>query len=131
MHVLLLTRLPEDSGHRYVALKLCVSDYPSIGRERDALAHLNSSPVDTRVVQRCFDNFTVTSSVGMEYQCFVLEPLSPNLTQCGLIFANKKWDPALFRRVTREALQAVNVVHTQAKLIHCGMSIKLIITDQH
>ncbi|KAF5322660.1 hypothetical protein D9619_001284 [Psilocybe cf. subviscida] len=107
--------------HRYVALKLCISEYPSIGREREALARLNSSRVDSHVVQRCFDSFTVKSALGKVHQCFVLEPLSLNLAQCGLLFANKKWDSALFRRVTREALQAVNVVHTQAKLIHCDL----------
>ncbi|EPQ57717.1 kinase-like protein, partial [Gloeophyllum trabeum ATCC 11539] len=44
--------------HRYVALKVCIRDYPSIPREKAAFQRLRSVR-ESPVIQKCWDNFKI------------------------------------------------------------------------
>ncbi|KZT20468.1 putative CDK4/6 [Neolentinus lepideus HHB14362 ss-1] len=104
--------------HRYVALKVCTRDYPSIPREKAAFERLRCIG-ESPVVQKCWDSFTIEGIEGAVHECFVLEPLSISLAVCSQKVQN--WDLVLFRLTALKVLEALKFLHTEAKLIHCDL----------
>jgi hypothetical protein len=73
------------------------------------------------LVQRFYDSFTIASGDGNEHHCFALEPLSIDL---GIFEAlteeSSRWNLTSFRRFARDLLEALDFLHTEAKLMHGG-----------
>ncbi|TFK46646.1 putative CDK4/6 [Heliocybe sulcata] len=103
--------------HRYVALKVCIRDYPSIPREKAAFERLRSIK-DSPVIQKCWDNFRIEGVEGAVHECFVLQPLTINL---GVLGEALKKDVILFRLTTRKIMDSLRFLHEEAKLIHCDL----------
>ncbi|EPQ57710.1 kinase-like protein [Gloeophyllum trabeum ATCC 11539] len=113
--------LARDSvENKYVAIKVCTSNYPSVPREKAAFQRLRSIR-ESSVVQKCWDNFVVRSTEGTVHECFVLQPLCPNLAHFGEHIAHRWEDLTSFRATARSIFQALKFLHTEAHLIHCDL----------
>lgn len=109
-----------DRDHKYIALKICIRNYPSIPREKVAFERLR--PLDFPWIQKHLDTFSVEGLEGAVHQCFVLEPLSMNLAILGENLKGWDRDPVLFRLTVLMIFETLNFIHTRANLIHCGKS---------
>lgn len=109
-------------AHQYVALKVCVSGYPSVRREKAAVARLRSLNTDSPFIQECLDEFSVERDTGAIHECFVMEPLSWSVSECSSLFSDKegRWTMDHFRKAAREVLHSLKYLHEEAKIIHCG-----------
>ncbi|EPQ57713.1 kinase-like protein [Gloeophyllum trabeum ATCC 11539] len=105
--------------HRYVALKVCVRDYPSILREKSAYERLRSVR-DSPFVQKCWDTFKIDGIGDASHECLVLEPLSISLAALGARM--RGWaDIPSFRATARQVVEALRFLHEEAHLIHCDL----------
>ncbi|EPQ57707.1 kinase-like protein, partial [Gloeophyllum trabeum ATCC 11539] len=119
-------RTPEISApgrlrdHRYVALKVCISDYPSVAREKGAYNRLRSLR-ESPLIQKCWDSFTIQGREGAVHEYLVLEPLCSNLAYFGKHVASGWENLELFRATATLVFDALRFLHTEAHLIHCDL----------
>ena len=115
------------STQRYVALKVCVSNYPSIEREHAAYAHLrevlktHSESLESSLVRSSLSDFELPGVEGL-HRCFVFQPLTIDLVATR---AAVHPDEALFKTITFYVFRALDFLHTKAKMVHCGTSLHL------
>jgi len=81
-HISALTQL--SSKHKYIALKVCISKYPSIEREHATYIHLRealgtrSGSLGGALVRSSLADFELPGVEGL-HQCFVFDPLTIDL----------------------------------------------------
>ena len=110
-------------GHKYMTLKVCEQDSPTIRRELAAYKHLDT--VTTRkpgvsLVRKLLDSFKATGPAG-EHQCLVHEPLGMSMETLREISPAGKIPEALLKAFLKHLLQALDFLHTDAKMIHAGI----------
>ncbi|TFY61482.1 hypothetical protein EVG20_g7037 [Dentipellis fragilis] len=115
---------------KYVAVKVCISDYPGIQRERAAYAHirktislLGTTPeTGAGLVRTSIDEFdlerTGSDSEAGPHRCFVFEPLMLDLVHTretlGKIFDREE----VWKIITVHVLRALDFLHTKVGMVH-------------
>jgi serine/threonine-protein kinase SRPK3 len=113
-----------NSKQKYVAIKVCISNYPSIEREHAAHAHLqevlrtHSGSMETSLVRSSLADFELPGIEG-SHRCFVFEPLTIDLEATR---AAVHVDEALFKTIAFYVFRALEFLHTKAQMVHCGVS---------
>ncbi|TFY58246.1 hypothetical protein EVJ58_g6542 [Rhodofomes roseus] len=103
--------------HLYVALKVCMTNFPSVAREKAAFARLE--PLKTvKFVQKSLGHFTVNGASGSVHECFVLEALEFNINLCRAFLPGQLYDLILWRQVALEVIQALDFLHSKANIVH-------------
>jgi hypothetical protein len=104
------------SEQKYVALKVCISDYPSIERERAAYARLTGSSKSS-LLRTSLAEFELPGVDGT-HRCFVFEPLTIDLatTRAAIHF-----DEGI-KTIAFHVFRALEFLHTKAQMVHCGVS---------
>ena len=109
-------------GHKYVALKACEQDSPTIRRELAAYRHLETvttSNPGALLVRELLDTFRATGPAG-EYQCLVHEPLGMSMETLRQLSHERKLPENLLKLFLIQLLQALDFLHTDAGMIHAG-----------
>ncbi|TFY50580.1 hypothetical protein EVG20_g11440 [Dentipellis fragilis] len=107
---------------KYVAVKVCISNYPSIQRERAAYEHIHkliSSQADcpgADVVRTSIDEFDLNGADG-PHHCFVFEPLTLDLAHTREILGGL-FDESVFKTIVVHVLRALDFLHTKARMVH-------------
>ncbi|TFY83146.1 hypothetical protein EWM64_g861 [Hericium alpestre] len=105
---------------KYVAVKVCISNYPSVERERAAYEHIrkiiSSQPVGADVVRTSIDEFELSGAEG-PHHCFVFEPLTLDLVHTREVLGDL-FDESVFKVITVHVLRALDFLHTKARMVH-------------
>lgn len=112
------------SKQKYVVLKVCISDYPCIDRERAAHAHLREV---LRTYKGSFQSHLLRTPLAefelsrddKKHWCFVFEPLTIDLVTTRATF---RFDEVVFKNVAFHVFRALEFLHTNAQMVHCGAS---------
>ena len=110
-------------GHKYVTLKVCEQDSPPIRRELAAYSHLDTittSNPGALLVRELLDSFKATGPAG-EHQCLVHEPLGMSMETLRQLSPGRKVPENLLKAFLNHLLQALDFLHTDAKMIHAGI----------
>lgn len=122
-HISPLTQL--SSKHKYVALKVCISKYPSIEREHAAYIHLREAlrthlgSLESALVRSSLADFELPGVEGL-HQCFVFDPLTIDLVATR---AAVPFDEVLFKNTAFYVFCALDFLHNKAQMVHCGVSL--------
>lgn len=111
----------------FVALKVYVRTPPTMAhRERIAYEHLStlkSSHPGQDHIRQPLDTFSLHQSDGSQHLCFAYSPLQTTLLDLQRLGGNAQPLPEeLVKEVLRYLLEALDYLHTDAGMIHCGMS---------
>lgn len=110
-------------GHKYVTLKICERNSPTIHRELAAYSHLDTISTNkpgALLVRELLDSFKVTRPAG-EYQCLIHEPLGMSMETLRQLSPGQKLPENLLKVFLIHLLQALDFLHTDAEIIHAGM----------
>jgi serine/threonine-protein kinase SRPK3 len=128
MFVIICSRVSELTNlyslQKYVVLKVCISDYPSIERERAAYAHLREvlgtyiGSFETPLLRTALAEFELLKDEKRHW-CLVFEPLTVDLVTTR---ASIQFDEAVFENVAFHVFRALEFLHTKAHMVHCGAS---------
>ena len=119
------TRTPLSTnarGHKYITLKVCEQDPPTIQRELAAYSHLDTvstSNPGALLVRELLDSFKATRPAG-EHQCLVHEPLGLSMETVRQLCPGRKLPENLLKVFLIHLLQALDFLHTDSKMIHAG-----------
>ena len=117
------TTLTADTrGHKYVTLKVCEQDSPTVRRELAAYNHLGTittSNPGALLVRQLLDSFKATGPAG-EHQCLVHEPLGMSMETLRQLSPGRKLPENLLKVFLAHLLRALNFLHTDAEMIHAG-----------
>jgi serine/threonine-protein kinase SRPK3 len=129
MFVIFRSDIPEltdlHSEQKYVALKVCISNYPSIERERAAYAHLrkileeDTGTSRSPVLRTSLAEFDLLGVEGTHW-CFVFEALTIDLVT---MRASHHFDEVIFKTIAFHVFRALEFLHTRAQMVHCGASL--------
>ena len=111
------------SGHKYITLKVCEQDSPTTGRELAAYNHLDTittSNPGALLVRELLDSFKATGRAG-EHQCLVHEPLGMSMETLRQLSPGRKIPENLLKAFLLHLLQALDFLHTDAKMIPAGI----------
>lgn len=111
-------------GHKYVTLKVCEQDSPSIRRELAAYSHLDTittSNPGALLVRELLDSFKATGPAG-EHQCLVHEPLGMSMETLRQLSPGRKLPENLLKVFLMHLLRALDFLHTDAGMIHAGIN---------
>ncbi len=103
-------------------MKVCISDYPSIERERAAYAHLRevfrtcTGSSETSLLRTSLAEF----ELRRQHWCFIFEPLTIDLIT---MRASVHFDEAVFKAVAFHVFRALEFLHTKAQMVHCGATL--------
>ena len=118
-----LAQLTADTrGHKYVTLKVCEQDSPTIRRELAAYNHLDTittSNPGALLVRQLLDSFKATGPAG-EHQCLVHEPLGMSMETLKQLSPGQKLPENLLKVFLMHLLRALDFLHTDAAMIHAG-----------
>lgn len=109
-------------GHKYVTLKACEQDSQVARRELAAYTHLNTittSNPGALLVRELLDSFKATGPAG-ECQCLVHESLGMSMETLRRLCPGRKLPEDLLKAFLTHLLQALDFLHTDAKMIHAG-----------
>lgn len=116
-----------DSDYSYVAVKVYIqspTSQPRINREVEAYKHLaivQSSHVGRRFIRNVVDSFELERPDGSHHHCLAYEPLQITLFDFQRLGGNTKGLPEqLVKGALRHLLQALDFLHTEANIAHCG-----------
>jgi serine/threonine-protein kinase SRPK3 len=84
------------------------------------LAQLKSEHEGANLVRRAIDSFTTKGSNGQEHQVIVHEPLSIKITQLQRLMPNYQFPAPVLRAFSYKMLLALDFLHSEAGVIHCG-----------
>lgn len=104
-------------------MKVCEQDTPTIRRELAAYRHLDTittSNAGALLVRELLDSFMITGGAG-EHQCLVHEPLGLSMETLRQLCPGRKLPENLLKPFLIHLLQALDFLHTDAKLIHAGI----------
>jgi len=110
------------SAHKYVTMKVCEQDYQVVRRELAAYAHLDTvttSNPGVLLVRELLDSFKATGPAD-EYQCLIHEPLGMSMETLRQLCPGRKLPEDLLKAFLTHLLQALDFLHTDAKMIHAG-----------
>lgn len=110
-------------GYKYVTLKVCEQDSPAIRRELAAYSHLDTITTTNPgalLVRDLLDFFKATGPAG-EHQCLVHEPLGMSMETLRQLSPGRKIPENLLKVFLIHLLQALDFLHTDAKMIHAGI----------
>lgn len=103
-------------------MKVCEKDSASSTRELAAYQHLqtittaNTGALFTRQLH---DSFKIQGLEG-EHLCLVHEPLGISLETLRNVMPTKQLPEALLKAVLEHLLQALDCLHSDAKMVHTG-----------
>ena len=122
MHFSIRLTNAKTRGHKYVISKVCELDSPAIRRELAAYNHL--ATVTTKkpgglLVRELLDSFKVLGPAG-EYQCLIHEPLGMSMDTLRQLSPGRKLPESLLKVFLKHLLQALDFLHTDARMIHAG-----------
>lgn len=103
-------------GHKYVTLKVCDQDSPTVRRELAAYSHLDTittSNPGALLVPELLDYFKATGPAG-EHQCLVHEPLGMCMETLRQLSPGRKLPENLLKKLLILLLQALDFLHMDA-----------------
>jgi serine/threonine-protein kinase SRPK3 len=92
--------------------------------------HIKSIPTShpgIKGIRRLRATFQVPGKEG-PHECLVHDPLAITLGDIKAMSENEKLSPELLKSFTLSLLQALDFLHTEAKVVHTGMWTKIILT---
>ncbi|ATY59635.1 CDK4/6, putative [Cordyceps militaris] len=110
-------------GHKYVTLKVCEMNSPSVRREIAAYSHLDTVTTNNPgalLVRELLDSFKAMGPAG-EHQCLVHEPLGMSMETLRQLSPGRKLPEPLLRAFLTHVLQALDFLHTDAKIVHADL----------
>ena len=122
-HQALTTLTAELRGHKYVTLKVCEQDCPTVRHELAAYNHLNAittSNLGGLLVRELLDSFRATGTAG-EFQCLIHEPLGMSMETLRQLSPGRKLPENVLKLFLIHLLQALDFLHTDAEMIHAGI----------
>lgn len=111
-----------NSGHKYVTLKVCERDSIQTTREVEVYKHLdttNARHTGRSLVRSALDTFEIRGSEST-HQCLVHKPMGKSLSDLQEMRASRRFDEELLRVTLAHALLALDFLHTEARIVHCG-----------
>ena len=117
--------IAEIRGHKYVTLKVCERDCPTVRRELAAYSHLDTITTSNPgglLVRELLDSFRATGPTG-EYHCLVHEPLGMSMETLRQLGPGRKLPENVLKLFLIHLLRALDFLHTDAEMIHAGISI--------
>ena len=103
-------------------MKISKKDSTSSARELAAYQHLDSIATanpGAQFVRKLHDSFKIQGLEG-EHLCLVHEPLGVSLETFRNVMPTKRLHEGLLKAVLRHLLQALDCLHSDAKMIHTG-----------
>lgn len=110
-------------GHKYVTLKVCEQESGPVRRELAAYRQLDTittSNPGALLIRELLDSFKATGPAG-DYQCLVHEPLGMSMETLRELSPGQKLPENLLRVFLVHLLQALDFLHTDAKMVHAGI----------
>jgi serine/threonine-protein kinase SRPK3 len=110
------------SAHEYVAIKISEKNSTSSARELAAYKHLQTITTvkpGALFTRQLRDSFKIQGLEG-EHLCLVHEPLGVSLETFRNVMPAKQLPEALLKAVLEHLLQALDCLHSDAKMIHTG-----------
>jgi serine/threonine-protein kinase SRPK3 len=110
------------SAHEYVAMKICEKDSTSSAKELAAYQHLQTITTvkpGALFLRKLHDSFKI-QGLEAEHLCLVHEPLGVSLETFRTVMPAKQLPEALLKAVLEHLLQALDCLHSDAKMIHTG-----------
>ena len=111
-------------GHKYVTLKICERDAATTRRELDAYNRLDATTTSNPgalLIRELLDSFKIIGIEG-EHQCLVHEPLGMSMETLKQLSPGQKLPEILLKPFLVHLLQALDFLHTDAGMIHAGIS---------
>ena len=115
------------SESSYVAVKVCVKTSllrGGVSTEYKAYEHLTtikSSHNGQAFIRDLYDTFEIEQADGSHHHCFVLAPMHTSLSGFKKYFKNLGGlSEELLRATLKCVLQALDFLHTEANMTHCG-----------
>ncbi|KAA1478286.1 kinase-like protein [Dentipellis sp. KUC8613] len=115
---------------KYVVVKVCIPDYPSIERERAAYAHIkktislfgSAAKTGADLVRTSIDEFDLERAdsnpeAGLHH-CFVFEPLTLDLVHTRETLRQIFDHEEVWKIIAVHVLRALDFLHTQAGMVH-------------
>ncbi len=117
----------DNREHGYVAVKVCSQNPISIKRELAALEHLTNLPKTKHPGRECIrtslDQFELTTTdLSSRFQCFVFEPMSESVWEFRQRMPMLQVHEPLVKGILGYVLRALDYLHTEAKVVHAGLS---------
>lgn len=114
-----------------MTVKVYVRTSPAIAhRERVAHEHLStlkSSHPGRSHIREDIDCFSLQQCDGSQHLCFVYQPLQTTLLDLQRLGGKPQQLPEeLVKEALRYLLEALDFLHTEASMIHCGISSALV-----
>ncbi|KAL0959526.1 hypothetical protein HGRIS_011239 [Hohenbuehelia grisea] len=107
-------------ARKYVAVKVCIADYPSVARESAVYAHMRSVLDQNEqlpaTVRASVDEFDIAAEHA-QHRCFVFEPLGVDLPLVKQILGSS-FDETVFKRIAIHVLRSLDFLHSKAKVVH-------------
>lgn len=111
-----------EGEHKYVTLKVCERDAPSVQRELGAYERLRATTMSNpgaMFIRELLDTFQITGSGGW-HACLVHEPLGMSIETLRQLSPGSKLSKPLLKALLRNLFQALDCLHTDVKMIHAG-----------
>jgi serine/threonine-protein kinase SRPK3 len=109
-------------SHEYVAIKISEKDSTSSARELAAYKHLQTittAKPGALFLRTLHASFKIQGLEG-EHLCLVHEPLGISIETFRSVMPLKRLPEGLLKAVLRHLLQALDCLHSDAKMIHTG-----------
>lgn len=120
------------SASKYLVVKVSTSlrNFPTASRRElriyEHLAKIKSSHPGQSLIRELYDAFELDGPAG-KHQCLVQQPM--HLTVLEMMRLNPKpFNLPLLKLTLRRILRALDFLHTEAKVIHTGMSLHVLMT---
>ena len=110
-------------------MKISERDSPHNRRELPAykrIANTPSSHAGRKLVRQLLDHFQIVGSKG-EHTCFVHPPLAFCVETMEGTWPNKQFSPDFVRFILRHVILALDHLHSEAKIIHAGEYLDLLV----
>ncbi|MCJ1462040.1 hypothetical protein MMC07_000640 [Pseudocyphellaria aurata] len=112
--------------HKYVTLKVCEQESSKDSRELAAYRYLDTittSKSGALFIRELLDSFKATGPAG-EHLCLVHEPLSISMEALQRLMPGQKLPENILKLFLRHLLSALDVLHTDAAMIHADLQTK-------
>lgn len=113
-----------QGGNKYVALKICERESPTVRSELAAYNHLDTittSNVGALLFRHRLDSFKTTGLKG-QHECLVHEPLGLCIQTIRELSPGHKLCKDIVKVLLTHVLRALDFLHTDAEMIHTGIN---------
>lgn len=127
--------------HCYVTVKVCAQNSVPVKRELSVFQHINNLPKSEHAgrpyIRTAFDQFELVANSqstddmpSENFQCFAHQPMATTLFAFRKIFPRQQFPEKLLKPVLKHVLLALHFLHSEAKVVHTGLSYSLFPTTR-